>query len=131
MPAHNEIPKIAKTTKKKNANPKTSPNDFIEESNVLTRSFIEGIFLIDLRGRISQKVHMTDTLLILGDKAIRLVRTTIKSIQFQGSLRYVQFPKRSPNATIFIKHSNVNTDVKNGSLYFTILFLHLSALGSV
>ena len=80
-------------------------------------------------GRNSLNVRIIDTLAIPGIKDSQLVRTTMKSSQFQGSLRYVFLDITKPMATILIEASTENATMKNGSVYQTIWFRHTSSSG--
>jgi hypothetical protein len=78
---------MAKIAKKKTASAKIFPNWTTEAKSVLTRIFILGSVERDLNGRNNRKVRRPDTLFMPGIEEDIAVRTTIKSNQFQASLR--------------------------------------------
>ena len=100
-----------------------SPRLDIDNKIVEMIDFSIGIVVKLLNGLNSLNVRITDTFVMPGNKDKRLVRTTMKSSQFHGSLRYVSRSSTKPKAMIFNMASNVKAIIKNGSEYQTILFL--------
>ena len=78
---------MAKIRKKNEANSIISPKLDIEAIKVFTRSFMLGIELIERSGLKSQNVLSAETLPRLGWMLSREVITTMKSNQFQASLK--------------------------------------------
>jgi hypothetical protein len=66
---------------------RTPPNEDIEVNNVDMRILMLGKAFKDFKGRNSLNVLNTEKLRMEGITLIMLVATTIKSSQFQGSLR--------------------------------------------
>ena len=78
---------MEKIAKKKNANPMMPLNCEIEEMRVPMSTFIEGMVAKLLRGLSNLNVRNTFTPPIPGKDSSKDVTTTMKSNQFQASLR--------------------------------------------
>ena len=111
---------MAKIRKKNEANSSISPRLEIDANKVFTRSFILGIEFIDHSGLRSRNVHKAETLPRLGCMLSNEVITTMKSNQFQASLRYVFLPIMKPNAITLMTHSSVRTTMKKISDFSTL-----------
>jgi len=90
------MPRIAKIAKKKEARPMIPPSCATDAIKVPISSFIEGMVVKLRNGLNNRNVLNPLTPFIPGSYSRSEVTTTIKSSQFQASLRYELFPIMNP-----------------------------------
>jgi hypothetical protein len=78
---------MAKMVKKKSAKTRTPPSWATEARRVEMRIFMDGMVVRLLRGLISLNVLIPDTDFIYGISVSKELKTTMKSSQFQASLK--------------------------------------------
>ena len=78
---------MAKMVKKKRAKTRTPPSWATDARSVEMRIFMEGMVVRLLRGLINLKVLIPETDFMAGISVRSELRTTIKSSQFQASLK--------------------------------------------
>lgn len=96
---------MLKTMKKNIVSNITPPNCVTDSSSVPMRTFIVGIVVRLLRGLISLNVLNPLTDFIYGIYVSRELTTTMKSSQFQASLRYEPGSMTNPIPMTFRAHS--------------------------
>lgn len=92
-----------------------SPSFVNEATIVEIIDFIAGKAVKLRNGLNNLNVLITEIFAILGVIESKLVNTTMKSSQFQESLKYVFLSNTKPKAMIFITASEVKATIKKGS----------------
>lgn len=87
LPDQSETPRIANTVKKNTARIRTPPSYATDARSVDMSIFIDGIVVRLLRGLINLKVLIPLTDVICGIAVSNELTTTMKSSQFQASLK--------------------------------------------
>lgn len=89
----------------------TFPSAGRESKSVTIRTFISLKELIDLSGLMIRTILIADTLAEINSEIIPVI-TTMKSIKFHPSLRYVCLSKMKPIAMTLSMNSRINMEVK-------------------